>query len=125
MKGFLHGIAFLSTAAAVPAAGWAQEPAGYDCRFVRVPARDGVRLNTSICAPRGAHEPVPFLLTRTPYGIAGDTLVRSDYRFLARDGYIFVFQDIRGRYGSEGKFIMQRPPRPTGDTTAVDESTDT
>jgi len=40
--------------------------------------------------------------------IAGDTVIRNDYRFFAADGYILVFQDIRGRYGSEGKFIMQR-----------------
>jgi putative CocE/NonD family hydrolase len=103
----------------------AQEVADYRCRFERVPVRDGVHLNTSICEPRGPHEPLPFLLTRTPYGIAGDTAVRQDYRFFARDGYIFVFQDIRGRYGSEGSFIMQRPPHAPSDTAGVDESTDT
>ncbi|HET6837569.1 MAG TPA: CocE/NonD family hydrolase, partial [Gemmatimonadales bacterium] len=107
------------------ASSWAQAPSDYSCRFARVPVRDGIHLNTSICEPRGAHGPLPFLLTRTPYGIAGDTTVRQDYRFFARDGYIFVFQDIRGRYGSEGQFIMQRPPRASSDTAGVDESTDT
>ena len=87
--------------------------------------RDGIRLNTSVCQPQGSHEPLPFLLTRTPYGIAGDTAVRNDYRFLAADGYIFVFQDIRGRYGSEGQFIMQRPLHDPADPKGVDESTDT
>jgi putative CocE/NonD family hydrolase len=87
--------------------------------------RDGVSLNTSICEPRTSQAPLPFLLTRTPYGIGGDTLVRNDYRFLAEDGYIFVFQDIRGRYGSDGEFIMQRPLRDTADPKGVDETTDT
>jgi putative CocE/NonD family hydrolase len=97
----------------------------HGCRFVKIPMRDGVSLNTSICEPRGRQEKLPFLLTRTPYGIAGDTVVRNDYRFLAADGYIFVFQDIRGRYGSEGEFIMQRPLRDTTDLKSVDETTDT
>src|SRR5919107_5131742 len=81
----------------------------YQCRFVPVPVRDGIHLNTSVCQPAGPHGPLPFLLTRTPYGIAGDTVVPESYRFFAADGYIFVSQDIRGRYRSEGEFIMQRP----------------
>jgi uncharacterized protein len=97
----------------------------YNCRFVKIPMRDGVALNTSICEPREPHDALPFLLTRTPYGIAADTAVRKDYRYFADDGYIFVFQDIRGRYGSEGQFIMQRPLRDTADSRSVDETTDT
>jgi putative CocE/NonD family hydrolase len=100
-------------------------PAAYQCRFVKIPARDGVRLNTSVCQPDGTHAPLPFLLTRTPYGIGGDTVVPDSYRFLAADGYIFVSQDIRGRYGSEGRFIMQRPLHDPADPKGVDESTDT
>ncbi|HET6777407.1 MAG TPA: CocE/NonD family hydrolase, partial [Gemmatimonadales bacterium] len=99
--------------------------AAHNCRFVKIPMRDGVALNTSICEPRLRGGPLPFLLTRTPYGIAGDTVVRNDYRFLAEDGYIFVFQDIRGRYGSGGEFIMQRPLRDKTDSDSVDETTDT
>jgi hypothetical protein len=87
--------------------------------------RDGVHLNTSVCEPSGAHALLPFLLTRTPYGIAGDTAVGNDYRFLARDGYIFVYQDIRGRFGSEGRFVMNHPLHNPADTNGVDESTDT
>jgi putative CocE/NonD family hydrolase len=97
----------------------------YTCRFVQVPVRDGVHLNTSICEPPGPHEPLPFLITRTPYSVAGDTVVRPDYRFLAADGYIFVFQDIRGRFGSEGKFVMNHPLRDRGDPKGIDETTDT
>jgi putative CocE/NonD family hydrolase len=99
--------------------------ADYACRFVMVPVRDGVRLNTSICEPTGSHEKLPFLLTRTPYGIADDSVVGDDYRFLAADGYVFVFQDIRGRFGSEGQFLMNRPLHDASDPRGVDESTDT
>jgi uncharacterized protein len=99
--------------------------AGFSCRFVMIPMHDGVRLNTSVCEPRGTHPPVPILITRTPYGIAGDTMVRNDYRFLAADGYVFVFQDIRGRYKSEGQFFMNRPLHAPSDTKGTDESTDT
>jgi putative CocE/NonD family hydrolase len=116
----LIGVSFL------PRLSEAQDPPPrHSCRVVKIPMRDGVRLNTGICEPQGQHEPLPFLLTRTPYGIAGDTVVRNDYRFFAADGYIFVFQDIRGRYGSEGLFIMQRPLRDPADPKAVDETTDT
>jgi putative CocE/NonD family hydrolase len=97
----------------------------YACRFVEVPVRDRVRLHTSICAPRVAREKLPFLLTRTPYGIAGDTMVGESYRFLAGDGYIFVSQDIRGRFGSEGEFRMNRPLHDPADSAGVDEATDT
>ena len=50
---------------------------------------------------------------------------RAYFKELADDGYIFVFQDIRGKFGSEGTFVMQRPPRRPGDTKAIDEGTDT
>jgi uncharacterized protein len=100
-------------------------PPTYRCRFVPVPVRDGVHLNTSVCQPDGPRAPLPFLLTRTPYGIAGDTIVPESYRFFAAHGYIFVSQDIRGRYKSEGKFIMNRPLHDPADPKGVDESTDT
>jgi putative CocE/NonD family hydrolase len=108
-----------------PAAAQALSIASYACRFVELPVRDGVHLHTSICAPRSTAEKLPFLLTRTPYGVAGDTAVGDDYRFLAADGYIFVSQDIRGRFGSEGQFLMNRPLHDPGDSAGVDESTDT
>ena len=97
----------------------------YECKFVKVPVRDGVHLNTSVCEPSGQHAALPFLLTRTPYGIAADTAVGNDYRFLAGEGYIFVYQDIRGRFGSEGRFIMNHPLHDPADRNGVDESTDT
>jgi len=106
----------------------AQEPdsaPGFDLTEVMIPARDGVKLHTTIFVPRGAPGPLPIIFTRTPYGIAhaGNTL-HGYYRAFARDGYIFAFQDIRGRYTSEGRFVMLRPPRQRGDPKAIDESTD-
>ena len=107
----------------------AQQPdpaAAFDKSEVMVPVRDGVRLHTTIFVPKSAHGPLPIILTRTPYGIAsaGNSL-GGYYRALAEDGYIFVYQDIRGRFGSEGKFIMLRPERDRSDPKAIDESTDT
>ena len=98
----------------------AQQPdtaAGFDMQEVMIPTRDGVRLHTTIFVPRGAHEALPFILTRTPYGIAHAAgSLSTYYRALAADGYVFVFQDIRGRYGSEGQFVMMRPPRDRRDS---------
>ncbi|GAB4039027.1 CocE/NonD family hydrolase [Spirosoma jeollabukense] len=89
--------------------------------------RDGVRLNTVIYTPKTSKEPVPFLLTRTPYGVSEtDSPDRIPYvKDMADDGYIFVYQDIRGRYKSEGTFEMQRFSRNKEDPKAIDESTDT
>jgi uncharacterized protein len=98
-------------------------------REVMIRMRDGVRLHTEIYIPKHAREPLPFLIERTPYGIPEDaegfTRKLDLYREMIPDGYIFVFQDIRGRYKSEGKFVMLRPPRVAGDPRAVDEGTDT
>ena len=91
---------------------------------VLIPMRDGVRLNTIINIPESVSEPLPFLLIRTPYGIKSGS-VSTSYSELAEDGYIFVFQDIRGRYKSEGDFVMLRPPREKNNPKAIDESTDT
>lgn len=94
-----------------------------------IPMRDGVRLHTEICVPKKAPEALPFLITRTPYGINDDSQGFSrtlgSYRELIPEGFIFVFQDIRGRFQSEGKFVMQRPPRDRSDSKSIDEGTDT
>lgn len=91
-----------------------------------VPMRDGVRLHTAVYVPRSAPEPLPFMLSRTPYGARFPSNVsRSPLKELAEEGYIFVLQDIRGRFTSEGKFVMLRPPRDRSDPKAIDESTDT
>lgn len=99
----------------------------YDRREVLIPMRDGVRLNTVIYTPKTTGEPLPFLFRRTPYGVSdGPFPDQSAYtRIMADDGYIFVNQDIRGRYKSEGTFEMQRFSRNPADPKAIDESTDT
>src|SRR5437773_9435266 len=65
-------------------------------------------------------------MSRTPYGVGGNSdSINRRYRELVKDGYIFVLQDIRGRYASEGQFVMNRPPRDNKDPKSIDESTDT
>ena len=88
--------------------------------------RDGVRLHTTLFIPRDASGSLPILLQRTPYGAAGKTFPLSRaYPELAADRYVFAFQDIRGKYESEGTFVMLRPPRVEGaGGTAFDESSD-
>jgi hypothetical protein len=91
-----------------------------------IPMRDGVRLHTKIFVPKDQRQPLPFIMKRTPYGIERSAgLFRGYFKALADEGYIFVFQDIRGKFGSEGTFVMQRPARKAGDTSALDEGTDT
>ena len=93
-----------------------------------VAMRDGVRLNTDIYAPQDQTGPLPIIFLRTPYGIDGRAgALDGSFKELADDGYIFVFQDIRGRYRSEGQFVMQRPARNAQqrrDPKAIDEATD-
>jgi len=91
-----------------------------------IPMRDGVRLHTSILVPKADHGALPFMLQRTPYGIdeTPRRALAGYMKALADEGYIFVFQDIRGRFKSEGRFVMQRPPRSPSDPRAIDESTD-
>jgi hypothetical protein len=107
----------------------AQQPdtvPGYTDQAVMIPTRDGVKLHTRIFTPNDQGGPLPFIMMRTPYGIArGSGNFRSYFKELAAEGYIFVLQDIRGRYGSEGKFVMNRPIHDPKDGAGVDESTDT
>src|ERR1700751_4504015 len=101
----------------------------FDKSEVMIPMRDGAKLHTEIYTPRTATEPLPMLMNRTPYGISspdkGVSGLLYRYADLVPDGYIFVFQDIRGRYGSEGKFEMLHPIHNASDTKGIDESTDT
>jgi hypothetical protein len=98
----------------------------FEMTRVMIPMRDGVSLETVIFAPSPLPKALPILLVRTPYGISkDDRSVRSEwYAPLRADGYIFVYQNLRGRFGSEGVFVMDRPPREQREPTAVDETTD-
>jgi uncharacterized protein len=120
-------IAFL-LAATLASAPQAQQPdlaMLFNKREVMIPVRDGVKLHTEIYTPKDAKEPLPFLLERTPYGISAADKGMSSHMFryseMFSDGYIFVFQDIRGRHGSEGKFEMLHT---APDAKGVNESTD-
>ena len=101
----------------------------FDKTDVMITARDGVKLHTEIYAPKNSTEPLPIVIERTPYGIHDDdkgySRILARYAEMIPDDYIFVFQDIRGRYGSEGTFVMQRPVRDPKDPKAIDEGTDT
>jgi predicted acyl esterase len=76
-----------------------------------IPMRDGTKLYTVIHTPKDQKESLPIIMQRTPYGVDGRTPMQAYLRNLADEGYIFVFQDIRGRFKSEGVFDMVRAPR--------------
>ena len=120
----------VGAAAVAPVIGAVQQPPPpsdrYAVRDEMIPARDGVRLFTRIYAPKDQSGPLPMIMLRTPYGNDGAAGRLNGYmRSLAESGYIFVFQDIRGKFRSEGTFVMQRPARRPGDMNAIDEGTDT
>ncbi|HJZ83300.1 MAG TPA: CocE/NonD family hydrolase [Pyrinomonadaceae bacterium] len=99
----------------------------FEKREEMIRMRDGVRLHTLIFSPKDQNDSLPIIFSRTPYGIGGYSSegVNRNYKELVQDGYIFVFQDIRGRFGSEGEFMMNRPMRDAKSPKAIDESTDT
>src|SRR5882724_1883728 len=109
----------------------------YDRRDVMIPMRDAVKLHTVILVPKGAKS-APILLTRTPYD--ANDLTRHAHSshlgpilngydnatdVIVEGGYIRVVQDVRGKYGSEGDYVMNRPLHGPQNPTAVDHSTDT
>jgi putative CocE/NonD family hydrolase len=109
----------------------------YTRREVMIPMRDGVKLHTVILIPKGAHN-APILLTRTPYNASaltrnmnssdlGSALYGYDNAtdVIVEGGYIRVIQDIRGKYGSEGEYVMNRPLHGPQNPTNVDHATDT
>jgi uncharacterized protein len=109
----------------------------YDRRVVMVPMHDGIKLFTIIFVPKGAHD-APIMLTRTPYNAAAhvrnhsgppartlmDELSLGDEGFV-ENGYIRVYQDVRGKYGSEGAYLMTPLPVDSGfNDTGADDTTD-
>jgi hypothetical protein len=98
----------------------------FEVRDVMIPMRDGARLHTKIFSPKVRREPLPIIMKRTPYGVEGAANNFVTYlKALVDEGYIFAFQDIRGKFGSEGTFVMQRPARSPANSAALDEGTDT
>ena len=96
-----------------------------------IPMRDGVKLYTVVLSPVDAKTPMPILMQRTPYGaiipIRDDTTIETKLlgNILATDGYIFIVQDIRGKYKSEGSMQIHEPLLHAVKKGAIDESTDT
>ncbi len=103
------------------------DTAAYEQTAADIPMRDGAKLHVEILRPKDAAGALPILFSRTPYGVAHSRdEVTGSYQALAEGGYIFVFQDIRGRYRSQGTFVMQRPPKaPQAAAGEIDEITDT
>jgi len=108
--------------------------ADFERREVMIPMRDGIKLHTVLMIPKGATK-APIMLTRTPYNASkrtdrtpstsisvslgvGDDVIAADPR------YIRAFQDVRGKYGSEGDYVMTRPLRGPLNDSKVDHSTD-
>jgi len=92
---------------------------------VMIPMRDGVKLQTVILRPRGMAGKLPILLQRTPYGVpdAAPAGVPGQWKYLMADGYIMVFQNMRGQFKSEGDFAMSMALQPKK-SKAADEATD-
>ena len=98
----------------------------YEKHEYMIPMRDGIHLHTIIFFPKVRSEALPFLIERSPYGWdSAGIQINAGMSELARDGYLLVFQDVRGRYESEGLFVMLRPIRTSKDDRSIDEGTDT
>jgi uncharacterized protein len=113
------------------AAGSDSVKAHYRKMEVRIPMRDGVKLFTSIYVPRDTARAVPFIMDRTPYGVAPyganayrTSLGPSGNPKFAESGFIFVYQDARGRFYSEGAYTEMTPHKDSKGPKDVDESTD-
>ncbi|MBK6749648.1 MAG: CocE/NonD family hydrolase [Acidobacteria bacterium] len=139
---FVVVLLFTFTAIAQPPAATAQQQElakyireNYDKQELYITMRDGVRLFTSIYTPEKKREKYPILLNRTPYTVSPygkDKDGKDQFKgslgpdaLFAKEGYIFVYQDVRGRWMSEGKFEDVRPDIANTDKSKIDESTDT
>jgi uncharacterized protein len=111
------------------AQGLEQVKARYTKYEYRIPMRDGKRLFTAVYAPKDQSQRYPILMTRTPYSVRpyGVDQYKGDLGpspLAGNAGYIFVYQDVRGRWMSEGDFAEMRPYQPAKAGTEVDESSD-
>ena len=100
-------------------------PPPFTLEEVMIPMRDGVHLQTVILTPVDHTGPLPILFRRTPYGVPdrAPQQVPTSLRELARDGYIFVIQNLRGRFKSEGVFLLTSQVN-LADSTSTNETTD-
>src|ERR1700757_4377522 len=137
----IRSIGVMALALVVAHAAWTQEKSQaptenyvkshYTKYEYRIPMRDGVRLFTSVYVPKDQSHTWPFMVDRTPYSVApyGEDQYKKEVGpsdEFEKAGYIFVYQDVRGRYMSEGKFIEMRPHIDDKKSkTDVDDSSDT
>jgi hypothetical protein len=96
----------------------------------RIPMRDGAKLFTAVYVPKDDSHSYPILMTRTPYTVGpyGADRYKADLGpspLFGKEGYVFAYQDVRGRYLSEGEFVDVRPHNPHKGPREIDESTDT
>ena len=102
---------------------------GYNIKDTMIPMRDGIKLYTVIFTPKEHTAPLPILIERTPYGasVPSNTNIMQNLYLanMAKEGYIFVFQDIRGKYKSEGTMQIHQPITHLKQKGTIDESTDT
>ena len=110
------------TESKAPAVQQQYKPDYFTFQEVMVPMRDGVRLQTVIFTPKDQKEPLPIILRRSPYGVPQKERTATSPSL--PEAYILVFQNIRGRFKSEGTFVMQRSPRDKNDPKSIDEGTD-
>ena len=104
--------------------------ANYNKREVKIKMRDGIKLHTTIYSPKDTSKKYPILMNRTPYSCApyGEDVYRRSIgpnKYLMEDGYIFVYQDVRGRWNSEGVYDNMRAFIPNKKGNEVDEASDT
>jgi putative CocE/NonD family hydrolase len=123
----LTSLTTLGDTPADPNAAWLAEH--YTKYEHRIPMRDGARLFTRVYVPKDDSETYPILLTRTPYtvkpyGVDNYNDPDGTFAALAKDRFIMVSQDVRGRFGSEGTFVHMRPFNPKKGPKDTDESTD-
>lgn len=103
----------------------ARVKATYDRRDVMIPMRDGVRLFTTVYTPKVPKGPLPVLMTRTPYGTDTFLATIGPSVVFEEEQFIFVMQDVRGTYQSEGEFVQVRPFNPAKKGREIDEASDT
>jgi uncharacterized protein len=119
---------YCAVALLLPGSAQAQQPPAppaFTFQEVMIPMRDGVRLQTVILTPSSAAAPLPILFRRTPYGVPSGPVMQvpPTLKELAQDGYIFVIQNLRGRFKSEGVFKLTSQVD-LADSTATNETTD-
>lgn len=128
--GRLLALLFIARCGPLGAQGLEYVKAHYTKYEYRIPMRDGKRLFTAVYVPKEQEQSYPILLTRTPYSVRpyGVDQYRSDLgpsSLFGEEGYIFAYQDVRGRWMSEGQFVNMRPQRRIkSGPEKIDESTD-